>query len=71
MNVSVDRAAKIERKMLALEHLMKTQMHIDLPSAVAESIESLSLYTPYLSDEDKDFLDCAADALKNKRKWEV
>lgn len=61
---------KIERKMKALEHLMNAQMHIELPSAVAESIENLSMYTAQLSDEDKDFIDCAADALKNKRKWE-
>lgn len=63
-------AKKIERKMLALEQLMNTQMHLELPSAVAESIEGLSIYTAHLSDEDKDYLDCAADALKNKRKWE-
>lgn len=62
---------KVERKMAALEHLMNTQMHIELPSAVAESIESLSSYREHLSDEDKDYIDCASDALKNKRKWEV
>lgn len=64
-------AEKVERKMAALEHLMNTQMHIKLPSSVSESIESLSAYTSYLSDEDKDYIDCAADALKNKRAWEV
>jgi hypothetical protein len=62
---------KVERKMAALEHLMNAQMHIELPSAVAESIESLSMYWEYLSDEDKDYIDCASDALKAKRKWEV
>jgi hypothetical protein len=64
-------AEKVERKMLALEHLMNTQMHLELPSAVAESIEGLSKYWAHLSDEDKDYVDCASDALKNKRKWEV
>jgi hypothetical protein len=64
-------AEKVERKMQALEHLMNTQMHIELPSAVAESIESLSIYWAHLSDEDKDYVDCASDALKEKRKWEV
>ena len=62
-------AEKVERKMAALEHLMNTQTHLELPSAVAESIESLSLYWEHLSDEDKDFVDCASDALKNKREW--
>jgi hypothetical protein len=63
-------AEKVERKMKALEHLMNTQMHLELPSAVAESIEGLSPYWAHLSDEDKDYVDCAADALKAKRKWE-
>lgn len=60
---------KIERKMQALEHLMKTQTHLKLPSAVAESIDSLSIYWEHLSDEDRDFVDCAQDAMKNKRVW--
>ena len=64
-------AEKVERKMAALEHLMNTQMHLELPSAVAESIESLSMYWEHLSDEDRDYIDCASDALKAKRKWEV
>lgn len=64
-------AEKVERKMLALEHLMNTQMHLELPSAVAESIEGLSKYWAHMSDEDKDYVDCVSDALKNKRKWEV
>jgi len=62
---------KVERKMATLEYLMNMQMHIELPSAVAESIESLSMYWEHLSDEDKDYIDCASDALKAKRKWEV
>jgi hypothetical protein len=62
---------KVERKMQALEHLMNTQMHIEMPSAVAESIESLSKYWEHLSDEDKDYIDCAHDAMKEKREWTV
>jgi len=64
-------AEKVERKMAALEHLMNTQTHLELPSAVAESIGSLSLYWAHMSDADKDYVDCASDALKEKRKWEV
>ena len=64
-------AEKVERKMKALEHLMNIQMHIKLPSAIVECIESLSMYWEHLSDEDKDYINCASDALKAKRKWEV
>jgi len=64
-------AEKVERKMASLEHLMNTQVHLELPSAVSEVIESFSMYWEHLSDEDRDYVDCASDALKSKRKWEV
>lgn len=64
-------AEKVERKMASLEHLMNTQVHLELPSAVSEVIESLSMYWEHLSEEDRDYVDCASDALKSKRKWEV
>ena len=62
---------KVELKMSALESMMNKQTHLEAPSIVAESIESLSMYWEYMSDEDKDYVDCASDALKAKRKWEV
>lgn len=64
-------AEKVERKMASLEHLMNTQVHLELPSAVSEVIESLSMYWEHMSEEDRDYVDCASDALKSKRKWEV
>ena len=64
-------AEKVERKMAALEHLMNTQMHLVVPLAVAESMDVLAMYVERLTDEDKDYIDCASDALKSKRKWEV
>ncbi len=66
-----DLVEKIERKMKALEHLMNTQMHIELPSAVAESIEGLSMYWAHIPDGDKDYIECAREALKNKTEWVV
>lgn len=64
-------AEKVERKMAALNHLMKTQVHLSLPSAVSESIDSLSIYWSHLSDADRDYVHCARDALNNKREWNV
>ena len=64
-------AEKVELKMKALEHLMVTQMHIELPSSVAESIEGLSMYWAHLPDSDKDYIDCAREALLNKTEWVV
>ena len=64
-------AEKVEGKMKALEHLMITQMHIESPSVVAESIEGLSMYWAHIPDSDKDYIDCAREALKNKTEWVV
>lgn len=64
-------AEKVEGKMKALEHLMVTQMHIEMPSAVAESIEGLSMYWAHIPDSDKDYIDCAREALKSKTEWVV
>lgn len=62
-------AEKVERKMASLEHLMNAQVHLELPSAVSEVIESLSMYWEHMSEEDRDYVDCASDALKSNRKW--
>lgn len=62
-------AEKVEEKMKVLEDLMVNQMHIETPSAVAESIERLSIYWAHIPDSDKDYIDCAREALKNKTEW--
>lgn len=59
----------IERKMNALEYLMKNQMHLEMPSVLSTLFEDLSKYVGSMSDQDKDYLDCAFDAMKSKRKW--
>lgn len=64
-------AEKVERKMAALEHLMNTQMHITLPYSVAEAIDGLSIYWEHLDDENKDYIHCATEALKEKLEWKV
>lgn len=64
-------AEKIERKMAALEHLMTTQMHITLPDSVAEAFDGLSMYWGHMDDADKDYVQCAKEALKEKLEWKV
>ena len=64
-------AEKIERKMAALEHLMNTQMHITLPYSVTEALDGLSMYWVHMDDADKDYAQCAREALKEKLEWKV
>lgn len=64
-------AEKIERKMASLEHLMNTQMHITLPYSVTEALDGLSMYWGHMGDADKDYVQCAREALKEKLEWKV
>jgi hypothetical protein len=54
-----------------LQVLMEGQAHIDRPEYVNDVIESVSKFWTVLSDEDKDYIHCARDALENKTDWNV
>jgi len=54
-----------------LQELMEGQAHIDRPEYVNDVIESVSKFWSVLSDEDKDYIHCARDALENKTDWNV
>jgi hypothetical protein len=64
-------AQKTERKMAALEHLMNTQMHIKLPLSVIEALDGLSVCWDHLSEDDRDYMQLASDALSTKTEWKV
>jgi hypothetical protein len=54
-----------------LQILMEGQAHIDRPEYVDDVIESASKFWSVLSDEDKDYIHCARDALENKTDWKI
>ena len=54
-----------------LQKCMEGQAHIDRPEYVNDVIESVSKFWTVLSDEDKDYIHCAKDALENKTDWNV
>ena len=54
-----------------LQKCMEGQAHIDRPEYVNDVIESVSKFWSVLSDEDKDYIHCARDALENKTDWNV
>jgi hypothetical protein len=62
---------KIEEKMAVIELLMNAQEHINSPLKVAEAIHSLSMYWAHVPDSDKDYIECASEALKNQTEWLV
>lgn len=62
-------ADKIETKMTMLEGLMNSQGHLKTPSIVVDLLDSISMYWAHMSDEDKDYVDCAKYAMENKMEW--
>ena len=66
-----DLKTKINNRMDHLQKCMEGQAHIDRPEYVNDVIESVSKFWSVLSDEDKDYIHCARDALENKTDWNV
>jgi len=64
-------AEKVEEKMVVLEALMIAQEHINSPEKVQDIISSISLYWAHVPDGDKDYVECAREAMVNKTEWLV
>ena len=64
-------ADKIETKMVELENLMNNRVHLTDPSKVVALVASVSMYWAHMNDDDKDYIDCAIDALENEREWDA
>jgi hypothetical protein len=62
---------KVEEKMAVLEILMDMQEHINSPEKVQDIISSISLYWAHVPDGDKDYVECAREAMKNGTEWLV
>jgi len=66
-----DLRQKISNKMDHLQTLMESNAHLDRPEYVTDVIDWVSKFWSVLSDEDKDYIHCARDALENKTDWNV
>ena len=61
--------SKIKTRMDHLERLMDSNAHIDRPEYTLEVIRSVTKFWSVLNEEDKDYLQCAEDALHEGRVW--
>ena len=68
-NIMSDLRNKINNRLDNLEILMCSQKHLSEPGVVVECIDSLTKFWSILSDEDKDYIECARFALENKSEW--
>ena len=62
---------KINSRMDHLQILMEGQAHIDRPEYTQDVMDSVSKFWSVLSEEDKDYIHCARDALENKTQWNI
>lgn len=62
---------KLELHMRAIQDLMEENIHLDDPEYVMAHIDSIMGYWKYLDDGDKDYIDAAKYAIKEKKEWRV
>ena len=62
---------RIDLKMNVLQHWMETNYHLVDQKRVSEHTLSLSKFWSVLSEEDKDYVQVAQDAIEEKREWKI
>jgi len=50
---------------------MESNYHLDYPDEVYELTLNVSLFWSILSEEDRDYIQCAQEAIENKIEWRV
>ena len=62
---------KINEQLDKLETMLTSQQHLTSPETVGVQLEALSMYFHLMSDEDRDYVNCARIALEDKIEWRV
>ena len=62
---------KINEELDKLETMLTSQQHLTSPETVGVQLEVLSMYFHLMSDEDRDYVNCARIALEDKVEWRV
>lgn len=62
---------KINEELDKLETMLISQQHLTSPGTVGVQLEVLSMYFHLMSDEDRDYVNCARIALEDKIEWRV
>ena len=51
--------------------MLTSQQHITSPETVGAHLDVLSMYFHLMSDDDRDYVNCAKIALEDKIEWRV
>jgi len=62
---------KINEALDKLETMLTSQQHLTSPETVGAQLEVLTMYFHLMSDEDRDYVNCARIALEDKIEWRV
>ena len=60
---------KIEQRMDDLENSLKMQTHLKEPTAIGDLIESISKFYSILTEDQREFVQCARLAVLEQRHW--
>lgn len=59
----------INKRMDVLQAWMEANYHLKRPEVVIEHIETVSKFWSVLSEEDRDYIQCARHAIDEKMEW--
>jgi len=62
---------KINDRMNAIQHWMEGNYHLKNPEVVNEVIDSVTKFWSVMSEEDKDYIQCARIAIDEQKEWNI
>jgi len=62
---------RIDFRLDTLQSYMESNFHLEKPSQVYDLTLSISKVWSVLSEEDRDYVQCAQDAIEEGREWNV
>jgi hypothetical protein len=62
---------KIEERMDKLQALMESNQHLENPAEAYNLTMRVSCFWSILSEEDREYIQCAQDAIEDKLEWNV
>jgi hypothetical protein len=62
---------KINDRMNAIQHWMEGNYHLKNPEVVNEVIDSVTKFWSVMSEEDKDYIQCARIAIEEQKEWNI
>ena len=60
---------KINHRLDTLQEMLENNEHIDKPRAAADLVNRISPFWSILSEEDRDYVQCAQHAIEDGLKW--